>query len=100
MLFGSKAKGKAHEYSDTDIAIFFEKKTKATEMRMERIVEKYPLLKIQYHIFNRNSKDHNNISRFEKIISDYISKIENVVKTVYKYENIQCPNLVLDWKIE
>lgn len=54
VLFGSKAKGKAHEYSDTDIAMFFEVKPKAVEMKMEKIIEKYPLLKIQYHIFNKD----------------------------------------------
>lgn len=60
VLFGSKAKGKAHEYSDTDIAIFFEVKPKSVEMKMEKIIEKYSSLKIQYHIFNKdilNRKD-------------------------------------------
>ena len=51
VLFGSKAKGKAHEYSDTDIAIFFYNKPKAAELSMEKIIEKYKSLKIQYHLF-------------------------------------------------
>ena len=69
VLFGSVAKGKAHEMSDVDVAIWDEKFTGCTPIDYESIVSvlhKYP--RVEVHTFNATENKETNpfISEIEK----------------------------------
>ncbi|MFA6023500.1 MAG: nucleotidyltransferase domain-containing protein [Candidatus Pacearchaeota archaeon] len=52
ILFGSVAKGKARENSDTDICFIVSKKSSTIELELTKLIHKYKDLKIEHHIFS------------------------------------------------
>lgn len=90
-MFGSIAKGKATENSDTDICIIVSEKNSSLELKITELVQKYKDLKIEHHIFSK-MEFKNNANKKVNLI-DEIKKEGFSLKSITdisleKFENI------------